>query len=186
MKHSEVMQDVRKSDTFLSELYAQCVSGLNPEQLYLFESSFFNIVMADENLTNKNTSDFDRVFSRLPGYCPYVYQQEMFVDSAEKYMTHFECIRSRLPDQYNDIKQKVEELLSAVKKYNTKNDIIYSYDKIIVDTLCLSRGDIEYDIGKLIRNDTCESISRYINLLNKTKVEQHTVVYRKKHKDAPV
>jgi hypothetical protein len=88
MKQNETL-DTNKNDTFLKELYQHCVSGLNPEQLYLFESSFFNVTMADENLTDKQTSDFDRVFSRLSGYCPYVYQQDMLVDSTEKYMTHF-------------------------------------------------------------------------------------------------
>jgi hypothetical protein len=57
------------------------------------------------------------------------------------------------------------------------------YNSITVDTLCLSEGSLEYDIGKLVRNDLCEAASRYINILNKTKVEQKSVVFRKKLKE---
>lgn len=77
-------------------------------------------------------------------------------------------------------------MFSTIKKCSSRTGVLYSYNNVIIDTVCFSKGDIEFDLGKLIRNDTCEAASRYISILNKTKVDTSAVVYKKQTKDTNI
>jgi predicted DNA-binding protein (UPF0278 family) len=70
--------------------------------------------------------------------------------------------------------------LEALERCGDRNRVMNQYNKIVVDTVCFSKGDIEGELGKIIRNDICEAAQRYINILNKVKIDTHTVVHRKK------